>query len=101
MDIFPLPFEWDEAKRATNIAKHGLDFIDAPTLFDGRPCVTFPSPRAGETRFVTVGRLDGVFVALVWTERGAATRVISFRRARHAEARNYCARLGGRAAGDA
>jgi hypothetical protein len=25
-------FEWDEAKRAGNLAKHGLDFADVPKL---------------------------------------------------------------------
>ncbi|MBI5714567.1 MAG: BrnT family toxin, partial [Chloroflexi bacterium] len=28
-------FEWDEAKRLTNIKKHGIDFSDVPPMFDG------------------------------------------------------------------
>jgi len=28
-------FEWDEAKRHANIAKHGVDFLDAPEMFEG------------------------------------------------------------------
>ena len=28
-------FEWDEIKRQTNIRKHGIDFVDVPTVFDG------------------------------------------------------------------
>ncbi|WP_414710274.1 BrnT family toxin [Pseudorhodoplanes sp.] len=27
-------FEWDESKRQTNIAKHGIDFVDAVAVFD-------------------------------------------------------------------
>jgi uncharacterized DUF497 family protein len=30
-----MEFEWDEGKRLANMAKHGLDFVDAPVLFDG------------------------------------------------------------------
>jgi len=27
-------FEWDEKKNKANIKKHGLDFADAPEMFD-------------------------------------------------------------------
>jgi uncharacterized DUF497 family protein len=39
-------FEWDERKRAANLAKHGLDLLRGSVLFDGRPHYTYPSPRA-------------------------------------------------------
>lgn len=26
-------FEWDEAKRKTNLSKHGIDFLDVPEMF--------------------------------------------------------------------
>ena len=29
----PVRFEWDEAKRKANIAKHGIDFLDVPEMF--------------------------------------------------------------------
>jgi uncharacterized DUF497 family protein len=29
-----MEFEWDEAKRITNIEKHGIDFLDASLLFE-------------------------------------------------------------------
>jgi uncharacterized DUF497 family protein len=32
-----MAFEWDAAKNAANIAKHGIDFDDAIRIFDGRP----------------------------------------------------------------
>jgi uncharacterized protein len=28
-------FTWDEAKRRANLRKHGIDFVDAPTIFQG------------------------------------------------------------------
>ena len=30
-----MAFEWDAAKNAANIAKHGIDFEDAIRIFDG------------------------------------------------------------------
>ena len=30
-------FEWDKVKRRSNIEKHGIDFIRARHVFDGRP----------------------------------------------------------------
>ena len=84
-----MDFEWDEKKRASNLANHGLDLIEATKLFDGRPVFTYPSPRHGEERFVTVGLLTNRFFAVVWTERVEAIRLISFRRARDAEERKY------------
>jgi uncharacterized DUF497 family protein len=89
-----MDFEWDEKKRALNLAEHGLDLIDATPLFDGRPVFTYPSPRHGEERFVTVGHLTNRFFAVVWTERVDAVRLISFRRARDAEERKYRAIFG-------
>ena len=89
-----MDFEWDEKKRAMNLRVHGLDFIDATRLFDGRPVYSYPSPRQGEERFVTVGLLADQFFAVVWTERTKAIRLISFRRARDAEERKYIALFG-------
>jgi uncharacterized protein len=87
-------FEWDENKRAANLSKHGLDLMTGAELFDGRPVLTYPSARASELRFVTVGLLSEELVAVVWTERTAGIRLISLRRARDAEKRAYRERFG-------
>jgi len=87
-------FEWDEAKRAINRGKHRHDLIDGQYLFDGRSVVTYPSPRSDEKRFETIGIVTEKFYAVVWTDRGGATRLISFRRARDGEERAYRARFG-------
>jgi uncharacterized DUF497 family protein len=44
-----MEFEWDEAKRDSNLIKHGVDFLLAEMLFDGCPVITAPSPRATES----------------------------------------------------
>jgi uncharacterized DUF497 family protein len=89
-----MEFEWDENKRAANLAKHWLDLVDGQALFDGRPAYVYQSSRHEERRFVTVGLLAGEFVALIWTERGAAARLISLPRARNGEKRAYRAVFG-------
>ena len=71
-------FEWDERKRVANAEKHGLDFLDAELVFRG-PHFQYPSPRSDESRWVAVGLLEGREVAVVWTTRGDAVRLISFR----------------------
>lgn len=82
-------FEWDEAKRQSNLAKHRVDFVDVQALFDGRPLFTAVSRLVGEQRFVTTGILDGRFYTAVWTWRGEIIRLIPARRARDAETRSY------------
>ncbi len=83
-------FEWDEAKRLANIAKHGIDFLRAELVFDGRATIAKPSRHAGETRFITIARLDDKAVAVIWTPRGPdLIRIISARRARDAEEREH------------
>lgn len=82
-------FEWDEAKRLSNVEKHGLDFEDAKAMFDGRAFVSLISARNDETRFVTTAELDGLLYTVIWTDRSKAIRIISMRRARDAEEREY------------
>jgi uncharacterized DUF497 family protein len=92
-------FEWDERKRQANLVKHGLDFRRAVQVFD-RPSFTYPSPRQDEERWVTVGEAHGRLVAVVWTWRSGAIRVISIRRARREERRAHRELHGRGSAGD-
>lgn len=88
-------FEWDEVKRRANVEKHGIDFLLAAQVFDGRPRLDGTSPRGAEVRFVTVAPLEGRLVAVIWTWRGdERVRVISARRARDGEERAYRQRHG-------
>jgi uncharacterized DUF497 family protein len=63
-------------------------------MFDGRAVFAYPSPRGEEQRFVTVGLMSGVMVAVVWVKRAKAIRLISLRRARNAAQKEYRARYG-------
>ncbi len=83
-------FEWDENKRLKNLESKNLDFIDAVVVFDGRAVISAPSRYAVEDRFVSTAVLDdGKFYSVIWTWRGGARRIISFRRARNGEEKAY------------
>ena len=49
-------FTWSERKRSINLKEHGLDFVDAPRVFEGLT-YTYEDDRFayGEQRFVTLG----------------------------------------------
>jgi hypothetical protein len=83
-------FEWDEAKRLSNIAKHGFDFIGIEAVFDGET-VTILDDRFdyGEERFVTFGSFDGRMVAIAHAETDIVIRIISVRKATTDEEINY------------
>ena len=87
-------FEWDEAKRQVNIRKHGIDFINAETVFDGYT-ITIEDDRKDyfEQRFVTFGIMEGRVVAIVHTERGGSIRIISIRKAAKYEQKTYFSQI--------
>jgi hypothetical protein len=91
-------FEWDEAKNAANLAKHGLAFEDAVVIFDGFITLKADIRRDyGEPRFIAMGLLNGAaVVVVVHTPRREAIRIISARfasrnerKAYHAARQNY------------
>lgn len=83
-------FEWDEAKRRSNLRKHGIDFVGVEQLFEG-VTVTILDDRAdyGEERFVTFGLLDGRAVVVAHTESDEVIRIISVRKATKDEESGY------------
>jgi uncharacterized DUF497 family protein len=84
-----IAFEWDEAKRAINIGKHRVNFVDVLPVFAGALCRK-RSDRQGETRFLVVGVLNDVEIAVIYTQREKGVcRIISARRARIEERRAY------------
>ncbi len=82
-----IEFERTEDKRLRTLNERELDFRDAERFFDGRPLYTYLSPCCDETRSVSVGLLDGRYVAIVWMDRDGVRRIISMRRARRGEER--------------
>ncbi len=87
-------FDWDDNKRRANVIKHGIDFDDAKDVFYDPAAYTFVSSRAvSERRYVTVGSMRGTLVAVIFTRRGQAIRIISARPARRSEKQLYGAKI--------
>lgn len=84
-----MEFEWDEAKSRSNFLKDCIDFLQSQDLFDGRAAFTFEVESIVEARFGTTGEFNGLLYTAIWTRRGDAVRIISVRRARDAERREY------------
>ncbi len=83
-----MEFEWDESKRITTIQKHGLDFRDVRLLFE-EPHVIVEARHPAERRQIAIGKIGPKFVAVVFTMRAGAIRIITARGARTDERRAY------------
>ena len=83
-----MEFEWDEAKRAANIAKHNIDF-EAADSFGWANALFEPSPQGGEMRYAATGYIGQRLHQLVFTMRGERVRIISLRKAHWKEVDRY------------
>lgn len=81
-------FEWDEQKNALNRAKHDIDFDDAMEVFYGS-IILRRSDRNNEERWIAIGYSENRLIAVVFTRRADVIRIISARRARKNEEREY------------
>ncbi len=88
-------FEWDDAKNASNIAKHGLSFRKAVRIFEG-PVVTAIDDRFdyGEVRRISIGSIGpAVVIVVTHTDRNGNIRIISARPAKRRERERYAEAL--------
>lgn len=87
-----MQFEWDPAKAAENLAKHGVLFEEAATVFRDTLSVIGldPDHSIDEERFVIFGvSTSGRLLVVAHTERGDTIRIISARRATPGERTIY------------
>jgi uncharacterized protein len=85
-------FEWDPAKAAANLRKHGVSFEEATEVFGDPLAMNMADPdhSLDEERFVVLGVSRGRRLLVVaYAERGIWTRLISAREAARAERRQY------------
>jgi uncharacterized protein len=85
-------FEWDSEKEQANIAKHGVDFDEAASVFADPLAEWSMDERAysGEERFIALGRSSsGRLILVVFTERKGCVRIISARRPTRRETKAY------------
>jgi uncharacterized DUF497 family protein len=86
-----LKLDWDPEKDALNQTKHGIGFVSASRVFIDPHRIVSDStrPEFGEVRMKAIGMVDDRLIAVIYTDRGSIRRLISARRARHNERREY------------
>ena len=84
-----MDFEFDPDKSATNLKKHGIDFLEAQALWEDADRLLVPARTQGEARYMLVGKMGQKHWSAIFTYRGEAVRIISVRRARKEEVDAY------------
>jgi uncharacterized DUF497 family protein len=82
---------WGEAKRLSNIAKHGIDFNDVVPCFQSSGRLVFQDVRKdyGEKRFHKLCPIGNRLLHIVFTECQDHYRVISAWKANERDQRTY------------
>ena len=86
-----MELEWDEAKAAVNLARHGVDFRDALHVFNDPLRLEYVDDRFdyGEDRYIAIGQCGAQTLYVTFCDRGQRTRLISARKAESYERRTY------------
>ncbi len=87
-----MKFTWNQRKERSNLAKHGISFAEASTVF-GDPLaasISDPDHSEGEVRFVTMGySSSNRLIVVSHSEEGDTVRIISAREACSHERKTY------------
>lgn len=84
--------DWDDAKAARNLEKHGVAFDEAQTVFCDPGALTIYDEEHSvtEDRFLPLGMsIAGTLLVLAYADDGESIRLISARRATRREAKRY------------
>ncbi len=81
--------EYDSAKSAANLEKHGIDFKTAQSLWLDSNAVEVPARSTNELRLLQIGMIVGKHWSAIFTRRDDNIRIISVRRAREKEITLY------------
>jgi uncharacterized DUF497 family protein len=87
-----LRFEWNEAKAAANLEKHGISFDEAQTVFGDPNTITLFDHQHSdeEDRFIDIGRsANDRLLVIIYTETDERIRIISCRKATSKERQYY------------
>ena len=82
-------FEFDREKSESNLAKHGIDFVDAQDLWQDPDFIEVQARSEDEPRALVVGMIGGKHWSAIITYRGEKVRIISVRRSRDSEVALY------------
>ena len=84
-----MEFEFDLAKSASNLDKHGIDFTAVQAVWEDVMRVEIPARTTDEPRWLVIGQIGGKHWSVVVTYREQRVRLISARRSRKEEAALY------------
>lgn len=87
-----MKFQWDPKKATSNLARHGVSFKEASTVFGDPLASTIRDPdhSVEELRLLTLGRsAAGRLIVVSHTERGEDIRIISARPGTRGEKKRY------------
>jgi uncharacterized DUF497 family protein len=84
-----IKFEYDEKKSQSNKEKHGIDFKEAQSLWKDDKRLVNRSSYIEEERNLLIAKYEGKMYTAVYTERNGVIRIISVRRTRDKEIREY------------
>ena len=82
-------FEFDPQKSASNLERHGIDFIDAQTLWNDANLIEIDAKSDDEPRTLVIGKIQEKHWSAVITRRHGRIRIISVRRSRRTEVLIY------------
>jgi uncharacterized protein len=85
-------FEWDPTKAAENLAKHGVSFGEAESVFADPLAVEMldPDHSEAEDRWLALSHsYRQRLLVVIFTERGTTVRIISARLATGSEQKSY------------
>lgn len=83
-------FEYDSDKSRINKEKHGVDFIEAQSLWKDEDALIVPANTSDdEVRYALISKLNEKCYVAIFTMREKIFRIISVRRCRKEEEKNY------------
>jgi len=84
-----MKFEFDWSKSQSNKEKHGIDFNEIQTLWNGKRLRIPGKTVKGEKRDMIIGKVANHFHTVIVSNRKNATRIISARQSAKWEAQPY------------
>ena len=85
-----MKFEYDIKKSRINKEKHGIDFVEAQNLWEDENALIVPANITDEEiRYALISRFNQKCYIAIFTMRENLFRIISVRRCRKNEEKNY------------
>jgi uncharacterized DUF497 family protein len=85
-----MKFEYDENKSLINKKKHGIDFVEAQNLWQSDNALIIPANIIDdEVRYALISIFNEKCYVAIFTLRNELYRIISVRRCRKNEEKNY------------